>query len=347
MSTKTTPKKAQTTAIANANDASPSERFTMAVIKEFPNGMNGQAVELTSFKRNLIQNYVIKLDSVLKEAETKRMSKQEQYRDALPLAWSNVNMHKLAQDVVAYSSIGLDPLQKNHIHPIPYKNSKTNQYDINLMEGFNGLELKARKYGFDVPDEVIFELKYSTDIFKSKKKNASNEIETYDYEITDDFNRGELEGGFYYKIFRDHPEKNKLVVMNRAQIEKRKPKYASAEFWGGEKDAWENGKKSGKETIEGWEEEMFMKTLKRHCWNDVNIDSQKIDDFLMRVLENETQSNDRIVEEAIQTGTNKKEIGFDNVEDAEEIQEGEDFEALHNQAIEAEKEEVNQDEPGF
>src|SRR5690606_1029743 len=185
---------------------------------------------------------------------------------------------------------------------------------------YNGIELKARKYGFDVPDEVIFELKYSGDHFKSHKKNATNKVESYEFEIADDFNRGELEGGFYYMIFSCNPEKNKLVVMNRVQIEKRKPKYASAEFWGGEKDTWENGKKSGKETIEGWEEEMFLKTLKRHCWDAINIDSQKIDDFLMRVLESESQANDRVVSEAIETGTNKKEIGFDNVEDAEEIQ---------------------------
>src|SRR5690606_25150160 len=103
--------------------ASPSERFTQAVMKEFPTGTGG-AVELTSFQRKLIQNYFIKLDGVLREAEAKRMSKSEQYRDALEFNWNNVNMNKLALDVVAYSSIGLDPLQKNHISPIPYKNPK-------------------------------------------------------------------------------------------------------------------------------------------------------------------------------------------------------------------------------
>lgn len=326
--TSTVPAKEQTNGIAKANEASPSERFTMAVVKEFPNGMNGQPVELTSFQRKLIQNYFIKLDSVLIEAESKRMSKSEQYRDALALTWQNVNMRKLAQDVVAYSSIGLDPLQKNHITPIPYKNAKTNQYDIVLMEGYNGLELKARKYGYDVPDEVIFELKYSTDVFKSHKKSLGNKVESYDFEITNDFDRGELEGGFYYMIYNDNPEKNKLVVMNRAKIEKRKPQYASAEFWGGEKDNWVNGKKEGKVQVEGWEEEMFMKTLKRHCWNSVNIDSQKIDDFLVHVLENEAQSNDRAVAEAIDEGANKKQLDYSKpqakpqevIEEAEEVE---------------------------
>lgn len=308
-----------TTTLTKKDEATASERFTMAVIKEFPNGINGNAVELTNFQRKLIQNYFIKLDSVLKEAEAKRMAKSEQYRDALPFNWNNVNMNKLALDVVAYSSIGLDPLQKNHIHPIPYKNNKTNQYDITLMEGFNGLELKARKYGYDVPDDVIFELKYSKDKFKSFKKSKDNPVESYEFEITDDFNRGELEGGFYYQIFKDNPEKNKLVVMSRAQIEKRKPEYASAEFWGGEKDNWVNGQKKGKVNVEGWEEEMFMKTLKRHCWDKINIDSAKIDEHLAHVLQNEAQQADFEVANQIEQGANKKEIGFMDVEDADEV----------------------------
>ena len=331
--------------VATMNNATPSERFTQAVIKEFPTGLKNEPVELTSFQRKLIQNYFIKVDSVLNEAENKRLAKSEQYRDTLALNWTNVNMNKLALDVIAYSSIGLDPLQKNHISPIPYKNSKTNKYDIVLMEGFNGLELKARKYGFDVPDEVIFELKYSTDHFKSKKKSFDNKIESYEFSIEDDFNRGELEGGFYYMIFNDNPEKNKLVVMNRAQIEKRKPKYASAEFWGGEKDEWKNGKKTGKkEAVDGWEEEMFMKTLKRHCWDKVNIDSQKIDDHLMRVLENENQGNDRLIDDEIETKANKKEIGFDDVEDIE-VEEVADEKKLETMPAGFENDDKN--EPGF
>jgi recombination protein RecT len=190
------------------------------------------------------------------------------------------------------------------------------------MEGYIGLELKSKIYGYEPPKEVIFELKYSTDEFKSHKKSSSNPVETYDFSITDDFNRGELEGGFYYMIY-DNPEKNKLVVMNRAQIEKRKPEYASAEFWGGEKDNWEydqaKGKnvKKGTKEVEGWEEEMFLKTLKRHCCGSIDIDSQKIHDHLLKVIENESQSNEREVAETITAGTaNRKQIGFE-AEDAE------------------------------
>lgn len=333
--------------VATMNNATPSERFTQAVIKEFPTGLSSEPVELTSFQKKLIQNYFIKVDSVLGEAEQKRLSKTEQYRDAVPVTWQNVNMNKLALDVVAYSSIGLDPLQKNHISPIPYKNNKTGKYDINLMEGFNGLELKARKYGFEVPDDVIFELKYSTDHFKSLKKNSERKVEGYEFEVVNDFNRGELEGGFYYMMFNDNPEKNKLVVMNRQQIEKRKPTYASAEFWGGEKDNWVNGQKEGKVKVEGWEEEMFMKTLKRHCWDKINIDSQKIDDFLMRTLQNEAQSNDDQVQTLISEKANKKVLTME-VEHEEVVNEetGEILEEETMPELFPKKETVKQD-PGF
>lgn len=310
-------KAAENTSLANQEKTlSPSEKFTQTVLKEFHNP-GSEPLELTNFQRKLINNYFIKLDSVLIDSEVKRMSKSEQYRDPLPFTWGNVNLRKLSRDVVAYSMIGLDPLQKNHINPIPYKNGKTNKYDITFIEGFNGLEIKAKKYGFDAPEEVLFELKYSTDKFKSFKKNINNKIESYDFEIIDDFNRGELQGGFYYMMY-ENKEKNKLVVLNREQIEKRIPEYASAEFWGGEKDEYQNGKKTGnKIKVEGWEEEMFMKTLKRHCWNSINIDSQKIDDYLMQIITNENDKVPNEVAEKISQHANKEEIGFENISDVE------------------------------
>lgn len=307
----------ENTSLANQEKTlSPSEKFTQTVLKEFHNP-GSEPLELTNFQRKLINNYFIKLDSVLIDSEVKRMSKSEQYRDPLAFAWGNVNLRKLSRDVVAYSMIGLDPLQKNHINPIPYKNSKTNKYDITFIEGFNGLEIKAKKYGFDAPDEVLFELKYSTDKFKSFKKNINNKVESYDFEIVDDFNRGELQGGFYYMMY-ENKEKNKLVVLNREQIEKRIPEYASAEFWGGEKDEYKNGQKTGnKIKVEGWEEEMFMKTLKRHCWNSINIDSQKIDDYLMQIITNENDKVPNEVAEKIAQNANKEEIGFENISDVD------------------------------
>lgn len=330
------------------NTSSQSERFLEAVIKELPNGVDGKSFELTKFQKKLIQNYFIKLDLVLRQAEAKRYKP----KNPLEYSWNNVNMKKLALDVVAYSSIGLDPLQKNHVALVPYNNSKTNQYDIELTEEYKGLELKAKKYGLEIPDDVIFELKYSTDIFKSFKKSKDNPVESYEFEITNDFNRGELEGGFYYLIFNDNPQKNKLIVLSAHQIEKRKPKNAAAEFWGGEKDNWvydENQKKNvkdGKIQVEGWKDEMYLKTIKRHCWNAVTIDSEKIDDHLMRILENEMQSADREVSELIEEGANKEELSMTEDVEHEEVKQDK-AEAAADEMPDFSKKETANSGPGF
>lgn len=297
---------------------SPSERFTDKVMSLFPNG-GTQKIQLTTLQKKLINNYFIKLDGVLKDGEIKRLAKSEQYRDPLEYSWSNVNMNKLAQDVIAFSEIGLDPLQPNHINPIPYKNSKTNKLDITFIPGYDGIEIKAIRYGLNPPDTAIIELVYSTDKFKQIKKDLNNPIETYIFEVIDEFDRGELKGGFYYHIYNDDPSKNKLVVMNKNEIEKRKPTYASAEFWGGEKDKYVDGKKKGKETIDGWYDRMCWKTIKRACWNEVNIDPEKIDDHLQRMLVNDQEAVSNRVRLDIEQNANQETIDIDSEEVVDDI----------------------------
>jgi len=262
-----------------------SARFTESVMKQFNLSSVGSEVQISPFQKKLIQNYFIKLDGALKLAETKRLAKPEQYRDALEFEWKNINMNKLAFEVVALSSVGLDPLQPNHINLIPYKNKATNQYDITAIIGYRGLELKATKYGTSIPDDVVVEIVYSTDEFIQFKKDMNNKVESYVLNIKNNFERGAVVGGFYYHKYFDKPERNKLRVFSLKDIEKRKPAYASAEFWGGEKDAWKNGKKVGKETIEGWFDEMCYKTIYRSAYNDITIDSEKIDAHLVNAMQ--------------------------------------------------------------
>lgn len=287
-----------------------SQRFEMMVMKEFAN--NAGQLQISDFQRKLIQNYFIKLDATLKENEVKRLAKSEQYRDNLAFTWPNVNTQKLSVDVVAYASIGLDPLQPNHINLICYKNKATNKFDIGFIDGYNGLEIKGKKYGLDAPDDVVIELVYSTDKFKQIKKDANNKVETYTFEITDEFERGELKGGFYYHIFKDDPTKNKLVVMNKKDIEKRKPQYASAEFWGGEKAVYTNGKKTGVEETDGWYLEMAWKTIKRACWNDVTIDSEKIDENYHRMMQNDIDRKSMEVNQEIAENANQQTIDIEH-----------------------------------
>ncbi len=292
------PEKSLTTQKAqDKSEQTHAQRFTAAVEREF-SANNGEAIKLTTFQKKLIQGYFIKVDMVLTEAERKRLAKDEKWRDVVPVTWQNVNMQRLTVDVIAYSAIGLDPAQPNHINPIPYKNNGTGKYDITFIMGYRGIELKSRKYGLDVPDDVVVELVYENDTFKEIKKDNNNPIGGYIFVINDSFNRGDIVGGFYCHRYFDKPEKNKIRVFSRADIDKRKPDKASAEFWGGEKDVWQDGKKIGKEQVEGWYDEMAWKTICRAAYNDITIDSEKIDDHFWRVIERESaRLNDYAIEE--------------------------------------------------
>ena len=292
------------TDIAN-REATFAERFTNKVMELFAASAGGE-LALTDFQKRLAQNYCIVADRALKAAEEKRLKKVEKYRDPLPVTWANVDMDDLALSVVSAARVGWDPMQSNHVSLIPYKKNAVDKYSMTLMPGYRGIELRATKYGLNVPDAVIIELVYSTDQFKSHKKDRHNNIETYDFEITNDFDRGKIVGGFYYHIYNDSPEKNKLVVMTLKEIEKRKPAYASPEFWGGEKVKWDNGKKAGTEQVEGWFEKMCYKTIYRAAYNDITIDSQKIDDDYMKLRQMELSLTEMKVGQEIEENANKE-----------------------------------------
>lgn len=253
---------------------SASERFTQAVVKEFEGSVG--KMDLTPYQQKLINNYFIKLDQSLALAETKRMKTPEDKRESLSYTWENININALAMQVVPLASVGLDPLQPNHVNLIPYKNGHTNKFDIKPIIGYRGTALKAIKYGLDSLEDVIVEVVYSNDIYKEIKKDANNKQDSYIFEVVSPFDRGEIIGGFYYHKYANS-KSNLIKSFNLKQIEKRKQKYASAEFWGGEKDVWQGGKKVGKEQVEGWFDEMVYKTIYKAAYNNVIIDSQKID----------------------------------------------------------------------
>ncbi len=249
------------------NNVSQSERFTNMVLKEF--GSDVGTVDMTDYQRQLVQGYFIAIDRMLKTTEEEREIKNKKNTDNkqvndLPYKWNNVNLPDLARDVVHYARMGLDMMQPNHLFPIPYKNSKTKKYDVTLMPGYNGIRYIAEKYAVDKPIAVTTELVYKTDTFIPIKKSAANKVESYEFAINNPFERGELIGGFGYIEYND-PTKNKLIIMSKKEILKRKPRYASQKFWG---------------ESEGWFEEMCLKTLKREVYSAKHMprDPKKIDD---------------------------------------------------------------------
>jgi recombination protein RecT len=285
----TTDKAATVPAGLKKDEVSYSEKFSNMVIREFSSSVGG--IELTSFQKRLIQNYFISIEMSLRTAEEKRLKKSEQYRDPVAVTWSNVNMNSLALNVVACARIGYDPALPNHISMIPYKNNKTGKYDIGFIEGYRGKELKAKKYGYDIPDDIVVKLVFEGEIFTPIYKDKDHQVETYIHTPSEDpFAKRVVKGGYYYHSFKDEPEKNKLMFYNLHDIEKRKPAYASSEFWGGEKPTYDDkGKKNGTETIEGYHEEMCWKTIYRMAYGAITIDSEKIDDNVMKLLEIERE----------------------------------------------------------
>lgn len=259
-----------------------SERFTTMVLNEFGSSVAG-ALQVTDYQRTLIQGYFIVIDRALKAAEEERVRKNEnnkdhKYDNDLPVTWNTVNLNDLALDLVHYARMGLDMTQDNMLFPIPYKNNKRNNYDVTLMEGYNGIRYIAEKYAVEVPTAVTIEVVYSTDIFKPIKKSGNNRVENYEFEITNPFDRGKIVGGFAYLEFND-PTNNELIIMSMKDVEKRKPKYASPNFWGGKTKVWEGGKQVEKEA-EGWVDEMVRKTIIREAYSAKHLprDPKKVDD---------------------------------------------------------------------
>lgn len=280
------------TAMASAQNNAPatktseqlamSERFTNTVLKEFGGSVAG-ALQVSDYQRTLIQGYFIVIDRALKAAEEERVrknanNKDHKYDNDLPINWNTVNLNDLALDLVHYARMGLDMTQDNMLFPIPYKNNKRNNYDVTLMEGYNGIRYIAEKYAVEVPTAVTIEVVYSTDNFRPIKKGGNNRVENYDFEITNPFDRGDIVGGFAYIEFAD-PTKNELIIMPMKDILKRKPKHASANFWGGKQKVWENGKQVEVEN-EGWLDEMVRKTIIREAFSAKHLprDPKKVDD---------------------------------------------------------------------
>lgn len=264
-----------------------SEKFTAKVLKEFGSSVAG-AMEVTEFQKKLIQGYFVVIDRALKAAEEERLRKNGQnsnhsYDNNLAVVWQNVNLNDLALDLVHYARMGLDMQQDNMLFPIPYKNNKANNYDVTLMEGYNGVKYIAKKYAVDVPVGETIELVYSTDTFVPYPKDSAHPVPTYEFTINNPFDRGEVIGGFGYLEFAD-ASKNELIIMPLKAILKRKPAYASGNFWGGgTKTEWKtiDGKRQKVEVEqEGWFEEMCRKTLIREVYSAKHLprDPQKIDD---------------------------------------------------------------------
>lgn len=288
-----------------------SERFTGMVINEFKGNVG--ELNLNEYQKQLIRNYFIGIDNALKAAEERRSYSKKKASDP-QIIWQNVNMNKLAIDVVQNAKLGLDMAVTNHLSVVPYLNGKTKKYDLNLMPGYEGLRYIAIKYAIYPVIDIRVELVHKNDSFKIITKNN---IDTYEFNITNPFDRGEIVGGFGYIRYQDET-RNKLITMSKEELLKRKPSTAAVEFWGGEKDIWENGKVVGKELVEGWPEEMLYKTMVRATCKRVPLDPKKINESYIYVMETSenyyVENQEEKVSQEIEENANKEMIDIETGE---------------------------------
>ena len=292
-----------------------SERFTGMVMKEFEGNVG--TLNLNEYQKQLIRGYFIGIDNALKKADEARINKNswkstaEEDKNNLPITWQNVNMNDLAIAVVHHAKLGLDMQIPNHLNAIPYKNNKTNKYDIGFLKGYKGLEYIATQLSLYPIKNIVVELIYSNDIFEIvNKDNVTN----YNFTIKNPFDRGEIIGGFGYIQYVDDT-KNRIITLSKKDIDKRKPSYAAAEFWGGEKY---NPSTKKKEQVEGWYEEMARKTVARATYNAVPIDPKKVNESYAYVVQRDDTAYENIIEaqvsEEIEENANKEYIDIDTGE---------------------------------
>jgi len=204
-----------------------AQKFTEMVIREF-SAMANRQVSLTPYQQHLAQNLFLKVDETLKALEAKRVSSGKDKQT--PITWENVNLNKLAIDAVHRIDLGLDALIPNHIHPIPYFNGKEKKYDLDLRIGYAGRDYYRRQAAVEQPVDIIYELVYKNDHFRPIKRSFKNDVESYEFEIKNPWDRGEIVGGFGYIMYAD-PRKNQLITVSEADFRKSQSAAKSNDFW--------------------------------------------------------------------------------------------------------------------
>lgn len=271
-----------------------SQRFVREVEKQFTAEMGSQ-LQFTEHQKKLAQHLFLKVDSALKDFEADRIKKG--HNNKLPFTWDNVNMRKMAIDAVDRVNLGLDALIENHIHPVPYFNSKIKKYDIELTIGYKGLDYYKRKCAVEEPIDIKYELVHETDIFKPIKKSIKNDVEFYEFEITNPFDRGPVIGGFGYIMYED-PTKNKLVIVTKEDFEKAKKMAQTKAIWNEHP------------------EKMMYKTIVRRTTAHLDLDPEKTNAPSYARLEGE--STERRVNEEIEANANTEYIDIEVEVEAEE-----------------------------
>jgi recombination protein RecT len=293
-----------------------SVRFVGEVEKQFGQEM-GSDIVFSDHQKKLAQHLFLKADSALKEFESKRSGSKTSY------TWKNVNIKNLAIDAVHKVNLGLDGLMKNHMHVIPYFNGKNEKYDLDLQTGFKGLLYIAKKYALDPPKKIIIELVHGSDHFKVLKSNLEREIEGYEFEVENPFNRGPVVGGFAYIKYEDQT-KNELMVLTEEDFQKANEAAKTDMIWN------------------AWPEKMRYKTIARRVSDKIDLDPEKIN--AQSMIHEETGSVEAEANREIAENANSQTIDIEpDREEPEQVGESKEEPETESEPAETvEKEESEQ-----
>lgn len=274
-----------------------SVRFVSEVERQFGQEM-GTDIVFSDHQKKLAQHLFLKADQALKEFEERRVSKNNNGKT--PYTWDNVNIKNLALEAVHKVNLGLDALMKNHIHVIPYLNGKNKKYDLDLQTGFKGLKYIAQTFAIDPPKKITCELVHENDHFKILKSNFEREVEGYEFEVENPFDRGPVIGGFGY-IEYDDPTKNQLLVLTEEDFNKAKKKAKTNMIWN------------------EWPEKMRYKTIVRRVVDLIDLDPEKVN--AQSMIHEETSGAEAEANREIAENANSQTIDIEAEEEPEVINE--------------------------
>ncbi|MGO5592821.1 recombinase RecT [Acidaminococcus sp. HCP3S3_G9_1] len=190
------------------------------------------------------------------------------------ITWADIVLdQKLYQDLVNNAQMGFDMRVENTLFPIPRRDKNAGKFRFTFQLGSNGYLWRAMKYSYGKVQDATPRLLYKGDTFIPHFRDMHHPYDTFEYtpkDILAEKKDEDIVGGFVYIIY-DNPMQNKLVIMNRAEINKHRALAQSDNVW----SQWYGG--------------MAKKTLIIKAAKAIPLDPSKIDDVYQqsRIIESE------------------------------------------------------------
>ena len=237
---------------------STGEGFVQTVVEV--GGQNG--FQPTNAQLNLIRGYQTAMTNALQSKG---------------ITWADIVLdQKLYQDLVNNAQMGFDMRVENTLFPIPRRDKNTGKFRFTFQLGSSGYLWRAMKYSYGKVQDATSRLLYKGDTFIPHFRDMNHPYDTFEYtpkDILAEKKDEDIVGGFVYIIY-DNPMQNKLVIMNRAEIDKHRALAQSDNVW----SQWYGG--------------MAKKTLIIKAAKAIPLDPSKIDDAYQNSVAIENEGSD-------------------------------------------------------